>query len=273
MITDLAVIVPAADEQDHIGECLDAIREACIQLHVQPRGRRVRTRVIVVLDACRDASADIVAQRPGVVSVTATARNVGAARRLGADHALKHRDFPAAIWLANTDADSVVPPHWLIHMVDAGDTGYDLVLGTVRPGSGLPLTIEQDWLDQHHLGEGHPHVHGANFGVRASTYLDAGGWQPYRSSEDVDLADRIQRNQAAIQRTAAIPVVTSSRMHGRAPSASPATSDNYNTAARHHRSTTPLPKPQPPIPERRLNHQSLLHRSQAPIRTRKRPHD
>jgi glycosyltransferase involved in cell wall biosynthesis len=218
MITDLAVIVPAADEQDHIGECLDAIREACIQLHVQPRGRRVRTRVIVVLDACRDASADIVAQRPGVVSVTATARNVGAARRLGADHALKHRDFPAAIWLANTDADSVVPPHWLIHMVDAGDTGYDLVLGTVRPGSGLPLTIEQDWLDQHHLGEGHPHVHGANFGVRASTYLDAGGWQPYRSSEDVDLADRIQRNQAAIQRTAAIPVVTSSRMHGRAPS-------------------------------------------------------
>ena len=36
---------------------------------------------------------------------------------------------PGSLWLANTDADSVVPWNWLIHQVDLADAGADLVLG------------------------------------------------------------------------------------------------------------------------------------------------
>ena len=52
---------------------------------------------------------EVVARHPGVLAVTSTARNVGAARRLATDHALEHADGPRTMWLANTDADSRFP--------------------------------------------------------------------------------------------------------------------------------------------------------------------
>ena len=42
------------------------------------------------------------------------------------------------------------------------------------PDSRRPL--KKAWLSRHHLRDGHPHVHGANFGIRADTYLSLGGW-------------------------------------------------------------------------------------------------
>jgi glycosyltransferase involved in cell wall biosynthesis len=217
VITDLAVIVPAADEQEHIGECLEAISAACQQLWAHPCGQTVRIQVIVVLDACHDATADIVASHPDVVSVNTCARNVGAARRVGTECALGHIRTATCAWLAHSDADSVVPENWLVGMLDAAEAGFDLVLGTVRPGPGLPLRSEQAWLDKHPLREGHQYVHGANLGIRASRYIEVGGWRPCRSGEDVDLARRVEESGAGIRRTSAIPVMTSSRMHGRAP--------------------------------------------------------
>ena len=37
----------------------------------------------------------------------------------------------------------------------------------------------------------HPHVHGANLGVRADAYLRAGGWADLRTAEDHDLWRRL----------------------------------------------------------------------------------
>ena len=70
--------------------------------------------------------------------------------------------------------------------------------------------------DFNHIG--HPHVHGANFGIRADTYLELGGWPAVTSGEDVAMAHRAAVNsRLRIVRTAAIPVTTSSRLAGRAP--------------------------------------------------------
>jgi glycosyltransferase involved in cell wall biosynthesis len=216
MISDVTVIVPAADEQDHIAACLRAINAAC--QHLRRHSADIGTRVIVVLDGCQDATAQIVDRHPEVEVVVSTARNVGAARRLGACHALSRTPIPAAMWLANTDADSRVPKHWLTDMVGFAVGGADVVLGTVVPGHGLPVAAEHSWFHHHHLHEGHSHVHGANLGIRGSTYLSIGGWQPLPSGEDIDIAARAARMAGVrIARTATIPVVTSSRRSGRAP--------------------------------------------------------
>jgi SAM-dependent methyltransferase len=42
------------------------------------------------------------------------------------------RSGPAAIWLATTDADTVVPPGWLRRQLSYAGRGWDVVLGTVE---------------------------------------------------------------------------------------------------------------------------------------------
>jgi hypothetical protein len=215
MISHLAVLVPAADEQDRIADCLDAITRA--RRHLAGRFSQIQTRIIIVLDSCLDATPEIVARYSGVEAVATGARNVGAARRLGADQAIGQPVRSEALWLANTDADSLVPQDWLTRMVEYANLGADVVLGTVIPDGGLAIEVAHAWFAAHYLREGHPHVHGSNFGIRASTYRTCEGWQPLVSGEDVDLALRAAAAEAAIMRTATIPVVTSARTCGRAP--------------------------------------------------------
>ena len=108
MISDITIVVPAADEEQRISGSLDAI--AVARNHLYHRLGDIQVRVLVVLDDCHDATAAIVARHPSVQPVISTARKVGAARRLGTEHALQHGATPETEWLANTDADSRVPP-------------------------------------------------------------------------------------------------------------------------------------------------------------------
>lgn len=104
----MGVVVPAHDEEDLLPLCLASVREAAQAL----RGTQVH--LVVVADACRDLTAQV-ARRGGASVVTVEARNVGAARAAGVREVLRrtrHLD-PADVWLATTDADSVVPAGWL----------------------------------------------------------------------------------------------------------------------------------------------------------------
>lgn len=206
MSTRLAVVVPAANEQDTIGACLEAVLTAAAAT-----GGRVE--IVVVLDACTDATADIVASFP-VTAVPCGHGNVGAARRLGARHALPALGADGV--LASTDADSLVPADWLVELAAMTRTA-DLVLGTVVPGAGLPADVERDWYRRHELRDGHPHVHGANLAIRAGAYRRLGGWRPLASGEDTDLAARAAAAGLRIHRTGRVPVRTSPRLHGRTP--------------------------------------------------------
>jgi hypothetical protein len=67
-------------------------------------------------------------------------------------------------------------------------------------------------------GDGtHPHVHGANIGVRADVYLEAGGWTPLETGEDHDLWNRLSGSGCTKRSIAQLKVITSGRRIGRAP--------------------------------------------------------
>ena len=216
MIDHLAVVVPARDEQALMAACLDALLVAAGYLR-RTMPAPPSTEIVVVLDDCRDGTAEVVADYPGIRAVATDRRCVGAARALGTDRALRGHRSLTGVWTAHTDADSAVPATWLTHMVRAADRGYDLVLGTVTPGIGLPWPARQAWHAMHSTGDGHEHVHGANLGIRASTLRLAGGWRPMPTGEDVDLAGRAIAVGARVQRTGAVAVRTSARADGRAP--------------------------------------------------------
>jgi glycosyltransferase involved in cell wall biosynthesis len=215
VIRHISVVIPAADEASRISACLEAVLDA--ESIATRRDDERRVGIVVVLDRCRDETAQVVARYPSVTAVPTALGNVGAARRLGAQVALAKWGSTCDHWIANSDADSIVPGSWLVDMCAFADAGADVVLGTVVP-RGLPASVHSAWRSRHDLRDGHSHVHGANFGIRASTYVALGGWRPVHSGEDADLARRAARTAGVtVQRTAAIPVATSGRREGRAP--------------------------------------------------------
>jgi hypothetical protein len=174
-------------------------------------------RIVVVLDSCTDATHSLIQGWPGVEILTTAEANVGHARALGTAHLLRTTPGPREeLWLANTDADSAVPASWLSTMVAEGDAGARILLGTVLPLAASRQT-ERAWRGQHVLRDGHPHIHGANLGLRADAYICTGGWSALATGEDIQLARRVVAAGHAVLRTAQIPVNTSARTKGRAP--------------------------------------------------------
>lgn len=218
MIRTVGVVVPAANEQGQVGACLAALTDARRHLHRAASGE-VDVRVVVVLDRCVDETAAVVAAYAGVDAVRSSAGRVGAARAAGVRHLLAASCAPREeIWLANTDADSVVPRDWLVEMLHRAERGAALVLGTVLPCPDLAPALDTAWRARHVLREDHPHVHGANFGIRADVYTRLGGWPDLAAGEDVVLAERAAAaGHLRIARTSTIPVLTSTRLCGRAP--------------------------------------------------------
>ena len=237
-IRRVAVVVPARNEEKHIGRALHAIRYAADL--VQASRPEVSVGVVVVLDSCRDDTAKAVAETVGdddrFVTLSAHLRSAGASRALGALAALSGRVSGAVgtsgavsgvsgavapiarVWLANTDADSVVPPHWLCGQLDLAEAGFDAVVGTVEPDpEELDPVLLRRWLRHHPFVDDHEHVYGANLGVRASTYVDVGGFDGVRTREDRLLVEKLRSKGARIASTDAIRVLTSGRLDGRAP--------------------------------------------------------
>lgn len=211
MITAVGVVVPAHDECLLLPACLRSIRVAA----AHPDLRGIAVHVIPVLDACGD---DTGAVAPGAIEVSA--RNVGVARAAGFAAVLQREaGRPAAeLWLASTDADSTVPPDWLAEQLVLAAAGAEAVAGTVRV---------RDWSQQpaatrHRFARtygtppaGHLHVHGANLGLTAAAYLDAGGMPALPAGEDQALVDTLRARSHRVVATGRIPVLTSARRESR----------------------------------------------------------
>jgi glycosyltransferase involved in cell wall biosynthesis len=212
----LAVVVPARNEEDWLPACLASLDAARLQvLRTIPR---VQVSVTVVLDRCTDGSERLARGTPGVSVISGSFGSVGAARHAGVAVALaRSRSLPVNTWVANTDADTTVPRDWLVKQYRLA-TDHDLVLGTVRPvltaGNSDRLQL---WADAYSPAEGHGHIHGANLGIRGSTYGRVGGFRPLTQDEDVDLVTRAKAAGARWTATASVPVSTSSRTEGRVP--------------------------------------------------------
>jgi hypothetical protein len=207
----VGVVVPARDEELLLPRCLDALRVAvdCLQVPVLS---------VVVLDRCLDDSMSVVAARPWVTPLTVDAGNVGSARGAGVAQVLRWAAGLSLdrLWLATTDADSVVPAYWLSGQLAHAAAGWEVVVGTVsvEDWSGHPPEVAPRWAAAYRPVEHHPHVHGANLGCTAAAYVEAGGWPPLATDEDVELLAALSHRR--VLRTATVPVVTSSRRDARA---------------------------------------------------------
>jgi len=220
VIEAVAVVVPAHDEEDLLPGCLAACQAA---LREAERGAGpLRGQLIVVADACRDRTADR-ARAAGAAVLGIDARSVGAARAAGFAEALRRSGpgDPGRVWLATTDADTLVPPDWLIRQLGHARDGWDAVVGTVtvRDWTGHAGHVPDRFAAQYRWPGGgpHPHVHGANLGLTAAAYRASGGFRGLATAEDHALVQALEEAGQRVLRTAEVSVVTSARRQARAP--------------------------------------------------------
>jgi hypothetical protein len=180
--------------------------------------------VVVAVDSSTDKTLDIARSMTGAIGtvVCTEAGVVGETRSFAASVALERYAGPLSrCWLANTDADCVVPENWLIEQLSYAEAGVEAIAGTVdvdtfeEHDSGVPGHFRATYLIR--TDGSHSHVHGANLGIRADVYLRVGGWSHLASAEDHDLWNRVKQMGGKRKSVDHPRVITSGRRVGRAP--------------------------------------------------------
>lgn len=201
----IGIAIPAHNEAAHIASCLTAVQRSMdfLRRHGQD------ALLVVAADACTDDTATIARQCADHV-LEIDARNVGQARQAAANWLLAQ----GVQWIACTDADTLVPPHWLyaqqqcnadvfcgiVQVQDWGDYADDVI-------AAFQATPPQD---------GHPHIHGANMGLSRQAYEQVGGFLSAQAHEDVSLIRRCEQAGLHIARLIDPCVTTSARRNPRA---------------------------------------------------------
>lgn len=222
MITAVGVVIPARDEVERVAACLRSLRRALL------RAPGVDCAVHLVLDRCTDGTAGVVSEmlagRPGWSwDVSIDDLPVGRLRDAGArvvlDRLAGHDR--ARTWLLSTDADTTVPPDWVVRHLDHARKGTAAVCGVVELSGGTPLPPDaaeryRRLVDAQRGRHRHTHVYGANLGVRADAYGAVGGFAPMATGEDRDLVTRLLAAGHPVAHPLDVRVRTSSRLDGRA---------------------------------------------------------
>jgi len=215
----VSVLVPARDEEALLPRCLQSVLEAREALM-----GKATCDVVVAVDRSIDNTFTIAQRMLGTAGtvIQSKAGIVGVARAMAARVALQQRNQRASrIWLANTDADCWVPSNWLTNQLELAESGVEAIAGVVDVDSFAEheACVLQRFRSSYLLySDGtHPHVHGANLGVRADVYLRAGGWADLSTAEDHDLWARLHACGARRLSPSYVQVITSGRRMGRAP--------------------------------------------------------
>lgn len=216
----VGVVIPARNEEALLERCLDSVFAAGALLPASTTWD-----IVVAIDASTDRTEEIARRMLATrgATVRSDAGCVGAARALAAQTALKrYAGALRSCWLANTDADCIVPPTWLADQLALARLEVEAVAGTVGIDTFAEHKpqVEELFHRTYLIGPDgtHPHVHGANLGVRADAYRRAGGWSSLATAEDHDLWRRLKDSGARQLATSALRVLTSGRRIGRAPS-------------------------------------------------------
>jgi glucosyl-3-phosphoglycerate synthase len=207
------VVVPARDEQERVGDCLQALATQTLS--------RDRFEVILVADACADATvavASAAARRGGIALsvLTGPGLGTGPARRLGMDAAMARLQSLGRGdgLIATTDADSRPAPDWLERQLAHVQAGAQVIAGLIRfserESAALPAAVlerraadaeermrrvlAQDPRAQHH------HFAGASLGITAGTYAAVGGLEATAALEDELFADRLAAHGVPVLR-------------------------------------------------------------------------
>lgn len=233
------VVVPARDEAERIGDCLRA-------LAAQDGLRADEYEVIVVLDGCLDATAEIVRELTAALSALAlvqvtlpVAEGVGRARRRGMDLACERLLLvgnPGGL-IASTDADTIVAEDWLRAQLQLVERGAHAIGGLIEldPGESGSLAPRAVHERERRAGERlggileagsaktagdrteHHQFSGASLAITAETYLRCGGLPVRAALEDEALEAELLARGVPIHRSRSVRVTTSARTTGRAP--------------------------------------------------------
>ena len=237
MTVPVIVAIPARDEANHITSCLNAIAS-------QPGAERNIAAVILFANNCADETAAIARSLslPYPLQVIEASfppeeAHIGHARRGATNAAFNCKnemglDDPI---IAGTDADSLLASDWLPALLKAFTGNIDAVCGAIdvednlAPSLSSKLYIEATYSDAvarvsnfldplpHDPWPNHIWCWGANFAVRASILLAAGGTPLVSLAEDRALHAELLRRDARIRHSQEVRVHTSSRDVGRAP--------------------------------------------------------
>jgi glycosyltransferase involved in cell wall biosynthesis len=223
-IRHVAVVIPARDEADTIEATIKSVERARRRLPAS-----VSSTCVIVIDASSDATGAVIERRTGAGPdggrwtssiVVRTAHGcVGAARSVGCRVALGgslHQ--PRYVWLAHTDADTVVPGYWLTAQLELAERDVAAVAGTVELDGDVDDALRSQFESTYDVSADgtHHHVHGANMGTRGDVYLLAGGWRRLESGEDRELWMRLGWVATCVSSNA-IAVRMSARTAGRSP--------------------------------------------------------
>ncbi len=242
--------IPARDEAERIGACLDSFAAQ------RRRGGREFPRaafeVIVLANNCADATADAArgaaARHPGLrvhvveAQLPAAAAHVGTARRWLMDVACRRLAHelgrPGGI-VATTDADARVSPTWLDATEREVARGAEAVGGYIRACprelAALPAELrrfgqqvtEYNFLaarlearldpDPHDPWPRHFHHNGASLAATARTCARVGGMPALPALEDMAFHAALARHDVAFRHSPAVRVIASARTTGRTP--------------------------------------------------------
>lgn len=229
------VVVPARDEEERIGACLQALAD---QAAVSPAAYEV----LVVLDGCRDGTAEAVrsvaAANPRLnldTLILEPARGVGRARRNGMDLACE-RLFAVGRGeglIASTDADTRVASDWLAVQLELAAGGAQAIGGAIalapEEAALLPdgVLAEREARATERLAAvnaanvgppaEHHHFSGASLAMTARTYRRCAAVGVTAALEDEALERALRAQGVDIVRSRAVRVETSARARGRAP--------------------------------------------------------
>jgi cellulose synthase/poly-beta-1,6-N-acetylglucosamine synthase-like glycosyltransferase len=212
----VGIVVPAQNEEDTIEACIESIQASCRQAELR------EYRIAVVADSCTDLTARRARRVLGEAGelLECEVGSAGAARRAGVEAILKYfkSRAPSQIWLANTDADTTVPPDWISLQLKLADAGVSGVAGIVQLDPNGAAAAQEVYRRTYLTNRdgSHSHVHGANLSMRADAYIDAGGWSERPLAEDHCLWQRLKRRGWRVCSTVQSVVITSARLEGRA---------------------------------------------------------
>ncbi len=219
----VVVGVPAHNERDRVERCLRSILAAGDALDLG-----IALFVVLAADSCSDETAQIAgllaAHDSRLRVVSGSWRAAGAARAAAIDEGLAAahaagRTPTDTIWIATTDADTVVGSDWLLRQLAHARNGIHAVAGTVDLYDDADRTelVMSIFAVNYPVGQNaHVHVHGANLGIRGDAYVDVGGFAPIALAEDHAIWSLLAREGYRCLSALDMPVSTSARLSGRA---------------------------------------------------------
>ena len=226
---EVLVAIPAHDEAATIGSCLTSV-VASLRA-AQWLGSVGRARVAVAVHRCRDDTEALVREAgkvaagpgPGVellIMVEEQPMRVGRLRTRLVEAA--YGGQPAAdAWVLSTDADTLVPLHWVDELLAiARREDAALVLG-LADLSGWDVAAEvaeryREIVDAGLTSTGHRHAYAANLAIRLDAFRRVGGFPALAHGEEHGLARAVRAAGLRISTPLQPRVLTSARMPGRA---------------------------------------------------------